>query len=111
MGRSAGPFESAVSDFVVALAPGAETDIGNAVLWYRERNALTADAFRTEVFHVIDRIGQMPLGRPADEEGMRHRVLRRFPYSVIYEVLGSTITVLAVAHHRRKPNYWRPSGG
>ena len=100
-----------MSDFVVAIAPAAESDIGNAVLWYRERNALVADAFRAEVFDAIDRIGETPLGRPADDEGNRHRVLRRFPYSVIYEVMGTTVTVLAVAHHRRKPNYWRPSGG
>jgi len=34
-------------------------------------------------------------------------VLHRFPYSVFYEVLGATMTVLAVAHHRRNPGYWR----
>ena len=100
-----------MSDFVVAIAPAAESDIGNAVLWYRARNALVADAFRAEVFDAIDRIGETPLGRPADDEDIRRRVLRRFPYSVVYEVTGTTVTVLAVAHHRRKPNYWRPSGG
>ena len=43
----------------------------------------------------------------ADEGGKRHRVLKRFPYSVFYEVQGSEVTILAVAHHRRKPSYWR----
>ena len=52
---------------------------------------------------------RLPSG--ADEEGNRKRVLHRFPYSVIYEVLGSTVTVLAMAHHRRKPGYWRSGGG
>jgi plasmid stabilization system protein ParE len=96
-----------VSGYVVQLAPAAEGDIGDAFLWYRERNALVADAFRAEVFDAIDRIAKAPLSRAADEEGNRKRVLKRFPYSVFYEVLGSTVTILAVAHHRRRPDYWR----
>ena len=67
--------------FGVELAPGAEADIREAFTWYRERNALIADAFRAEVFDSIERIADAPLTRPADESGNRKRVLRRFPYS------------------------------
>lgn len=95
-----------MSGYVVELAPAAEADIREAFTWYRERNALIADAFRTEVFETIDRIGDAPLAKAADEEGNRKRVLHRFPYSVIYEVQANTVTVLAVAHHRRRPGYW-----
>jgi plasmid stabilization system protein ParE len=63
--------------------------------------------FRAEVFDAIDRLADTPLSWPADDEGNRRRVLRRFPYSVWFEVLESTVTVLAVAHHRRRPGYWR----
>jgi toxin ParE1/3/4 len=98
-----------VSDFVVVLAPAAERDISDAFLWYRERNALAADGFRAEVFDAVDRIASAPLSRPSDDEGNRMRVLKRFPYSVVYGVAGATITVLAIAHHRRRPNYWRAS--
>jgi plasmid stabilization system protein ParE len=42
-----------VSGYVVELSPAAEADIRDAVLWYRERNALIADAFRAEVFDGI----------------------------------------------------------
>lgn len=95
-----------MSDYAVELAPAAEADVRDAFVWYRERNALIADAFRTEVFDAIDRIAETPLAKAADEEGNRKRVLHRFPYSVIYEVSGTTVTVVAVAHHRRKPGYW-----
>ena len=95
----------------VELALGAEADIREAFTWYRERNALIADAFRAEVFDCIDRIAQAPLARPADEGGDRKRVLRRFPYAVIYEVQASTVTVLAVAHSRRRPSYWTTTKG
>lgn len=33
-------------------------------------------------------------------------VLRRFPYTVHYEFNASAVTVLAVAHQRRRPRYW-----
>jgi plasmid stabilization system protein ParE len=76
--------------------------------WYRARNALIADAFRATVFDTIDRIAEAPLAKAADDEGNRRRVLHRFPYSVIYEVSGDKVIILAVAHHRRKPGYWSP---
>ncbi|HZE92050.1 MAG TPA: type II toxin-antitoxin system RelE/ParE family toxin [Rhizobacter sp.] len=96
-----------MSEFVVVLASAAERDIADALVWYRQRNALAADGFRAEVFDAIEHIGDSPLSRPADEDGNRHRVLKRFPYSVFYEVLESTVVILAIAHHRRKPSYWR----
>jgi plasmid stabilization system protein ParE len=95
-----------VSAHHVEIAPAAECDIREAFLWYPNRNRLIADAFRTEVFDAIDRLGNSPLGKAADTLGNRRRVLHRFPYSVVYEVTERTVTILAVAHHRRLPNYW-----
>ena len=42
-----------------------------------------------------------------DAVGNRRRLLKHFPYSVWFEVEAGTVTVLAVAHHRRVPGYWR----
>jgi toxin ParE1/3/4 len=33
--------------------------------------------------------------------------LCRFRYNVIYAVDGEEIVIVAVAHHRRHPGYWR----
>ncbi len=96
-----------MTQYLVELAAVAESDIRDAVLWYSERNLLIADAFRAEVFDTIERVGQFPLGKAADDEGNRRRVLHRFPYSVVYDVEGSTVRILAVTHHRRQPGYWR----
>ena len=96
-----------MSAFIVVLASAAESDISDAMLWYRERHALAADGFRAEVFDIIEHIADAPLSRPADEDGNRHRLLKRFPYSVFYDVIGNTVIIMAVAHHRRRPSYWR----
>ena len=101
-----------MSSYVVRLEPRAERDIADAFLWYRERNPMAAESFRAEVFDLIDRIADVPLSWPViDEDGNRRRSLRRFPYAVIFEVRQDTITVMAIAHHRRKPGYWQASPG
>jgi plasmid stabilization system protein ParE len=38
--------------------------------------------------------------------GYRRLNLRIFPYYIPYVVRGSTLWVLAIAHGRRKPEYW-----
>lgn len=38
---------------------------------------------------------------------LRKLLLERFPYAVIVDVRPETTLVLAVAHLRRRPGYWR----
>jgi len=91
--------------FRVSLLPPAEEEIGEAFHWYFERSPFAADAFRAEVIAAIDSLAEDPLMWPADAEGVRYYILRRFPYTLHYEVTGSDVTVLAVAHQRRRPGY------
>ena len=93
--------------FVVDILPEAEAEIGEAFLWYFERSPLAADAFRTETFQAIDGLTTDAPMWPEDEDGIRRHILRHFPYTVYCEIQGNTVTVLAVAHQRRKPGYWR----
>jgi plasmid stabilization system protein ParE len=62
--------------------------------------------------HVFRLIHQHPgVGSPvpgvAESVGARRVALRRFPYSVIYLELGEELRILAFAHMRRRPGYWR----
>jgi len=45
--------------------------------------------------------------RAQDANGIRHCILQHFPYTVCYEAVDHKVTVLAVAHQRREPGYWR----
>lgn len=93
--------------FQVSLLPLAEEEILEAFHWYFDRSPFAADAFRTEVTAAIDSLGEDPLMWPADTEDVRYYILRRFPYTIHYEVTGSEVIVLAVAHQRRRPGYWQ----
>jgi len=33
--------------------------------------------------------------------------MRRFPFSIVYYVADDTIRIVAVAHAKRRPGYWR----
>jgi toxin ParE1/3/4 len=96
-----------VTRFVVSVLPEAEADIREAFLWYRERSPLAANGFRAEVFDALDELTDQASVWPCDENGVHHRVLKRFPCTVYYELADSVVTVLAVAHHRRLPDYWQ----
>ena len=41
------------------------------------------------------------------EPDIRSAKVKRFPYRVVYVVVAETIDVLAVAHAKRRPAYWR----
>jgi len=38
---------------------------------------------------------------------LRRILVRRFPYGLVYRVEPDTIFIVAVAHLRRRPGYWR----
>lgn len=44
---------------------------------------------------------------PLGEAGVKRLVLRRFPYDIVFFPRENEITVLAFAHHSRRPAYWR----
>jgi hypothetical protein len=51
-------------------------------------------------------VAAAPLRWPAYRAKTRRYVFRRFPYSLVYKVYGDLVRVLAVAHDKRRSNYW-----
>jgi plasmid stabilization system protein ParE len=96
-----------VSQFEVVILPDAEAEIGGAFQWYSDRDASTAHAFRTEAFECIDALAHSATRWKQNDDGTRRVLLRQFPYTVFYEVDGDVVFVIAVAHQRREPGYWR----
>ncbi len=78
-----------------------------AARWYAERNPLAAAAFELEVRHAFHEITETPDSWPTHVEGTRRFLLHRFPYEIVYRLLGASVLVLTVAHCKRRPGYWR----
>jgi plasmid stabilization system protein ParE len=76
--------------------------------WYERRGTDSGDEFVEETDRAIARIQQHPYRWPVCFGRFRRVRLRRFPYSLYYHVVDSSrALVLAVAHARRRPGYWR----
>lgn len=62
--------------------------------------------FGAEVNRAIELLlANSGIGAPLTDD-LRIFVLRRFPHSIIYSVIGDTLCIFAVAHTSRKPGYW-----
>ena len=89
------------------LHPEAVEEAEVVARWYRERSPRTAARFVDEVNQAIDRILGAPNRWPLGSSGTRKIKLPCFPFAVIYRESGDIIQILAVAHGRRRPGYWR----
>ena len=91
-----------------SLHPEAEDGLREAAEFYRERagNPLTQSLF-AEFERSMEMLLQHPGLGPLWRRGKRRYVMRHFPYALIYVVSGEEIRILAVAHHGRRPGYWR----
>ena len=91
----------------VDLHPEAIAEAQAAYRWYRERNETAAEAFLAELDRAVELISEGPMRWPVYLHGTRRLLLRRFPFFVVYREVGEALQVVAVAHGRRKPGYWK----
>jgi plasmid stabilization system protein ParE len=78
-----------------------------AARYYEERRRGLGDEFLSEVERAVTFAAERPeAGTPLGAD-LRWVLTRRFRYAVIYRERERGIEVLAVAHLRRRPGYWR----
>ena len=75
--------------------------------WYRERSESAEAAFLKELDHAIEVVVNAPERWPRYISGTRRYVFATFPYSLVYFRELEVIHVVAVAHGKRRPGYWR----
>lgn len=90
------------------LAREAEEELAQAVAFYNSRaSTAVAHAFLVEFTRAARLVAANPgLGTPTTRE-RRLFPLHRFPYSLVYRVDDEGVRIGAVAHHSRRPGYWR----
>jgi plasmid stabilization system protein ParE len=89
------------------LLPPAEEEMTEAALFYERAAARLGDDFLDDVQFAIDSVRERPELGATVPFGFRRVLLRRFPFSIIYAVESSLILIIAVAHQRRAPGYWK----
>jgi toxin ParE1/3/4 len=79
----------------------------NAVEYYRERSSELARDFYEELNRAIEDLLELPESSPVIHPiGVRRKMLQRFPYNVLYTVDPDVLYIVAIAHQKRRPDYW-----
>lgn len=74
----------------------------------KEAQPATARRFKLIFDNAMDLVCEHPQGSRIIAGKIIHRkALRVFPISIIYRVDQGRVIVLAVAHQRKKPDYWK----
>ena len=93
------------------LHPEAENDLRHAAEFYRESaDSSLSQSLLAEFERSVDVLLQHPGLGTLWRNGRRRFLMRRFPYSLVYTIVDEQIRILAVAHHSRRPDYWRGRG-
>lgn len=91
----------------IVIHPDAVAEARAAAQWYRERSPLAADAFLAELDRAVERIAENPEMYPHYVLGTRRYLLQHFPFYLVYREVAGKLQLVAIAHGRRRPEYWK----
>ncbi|HLA94186.1 MAG TPA: type II toxin-antitoxin system RelE/ParE family toxin [Pyrinomonadaceae bacterium] len=82
-------------------------ELEDAAIYYDSEQTGLGRRFVTFVDDAIDGIVTTPMTWPLVNEDVRRRVLKVFPYAILYTEYESYILIVAVMHCGRNPEYWK----
>ena len=92
----------------VIIHSEATRELDNAIKYYEQQKIGLGLDLLSEIEQALEKIKINPnLGTPHTIEGICRYVIRRFPYIIFYVEFEAFIWVVAIAHGKRKPDYWK----
>ncbi len=93
--------------YKTVLLAEANEEITDAAEFYHQVSPKLSADLLLKFYETLDLIVKAPLRNRLIRRKYRKLNLRRFPYKVVYRVVKDTVYVVAFAHHKRRPSYWR----
>jgi toxin ParE1/3/4 len=90
----------------VRFLPAAEIEFLREVSYYAKARSGTGERFRAAVQAAVARIAAHPLGGAPSFKETRSALVKGFPFSIVYRPSSNELLVVAIAPHRKRPNYW-----
>ena len=81
------------------IQPAADRDLDHAINWYERKQQGLGVELLDEFVTTVESICGFPESYPLLLSPYRRALLKRFPYSVLYEVFNDTVFVHAVVHN------------
>lgn len=96
----------------VRISKDAARELEEATLWYERQSPGLGKRLVSAFEHAVDALGgEMPpllaMDGEAAAKGAKRIILRRFPFSVIVIQRSDEYVIVALAHHSRRPGYWK----
>lgn len=92
----------------VELLPPARNDFEESYAWYHKQSIRAAERFELSIDAAIQKLRNDPrIGIRIDDDHWFYRLKKSFPFYVVYRIEPAKVIVVAIAHYRREPNYWR----
>lgn len=92
---------------ILSLHEDADRELNDVADYYDAESLGLGTAFLDQLDDGYQRILENPHAAAEIDPDIRKLVLAKFPYNLIYEIDGDVVLILAVAHQRRRPHYWR----
>lgn len=86
---------------------GARADFDESFDWYAKRSVGAAIGFAAAVDEAIDKIAADPRRFATTFGGCRYCSVKRYPFRVVFRDEPNRLVVVAIAHAKRRPGYWR----
>ena len=77
------------------------------VIYYSEAETGLGARFTAAVEEAAARAFAFPQSGSPYRSGTRRVLVKDFPFSLVYRAESEGIVIFAVAHHARRPYYWR----
>ena len=90
---------------LIEYHPQVECDLEETAAYYTRRNPHAAHRFLDAFNDAARFVGQFPRASREDH-GLRRKRIGRFPYAIVYRILGETAQVLVVENLMRRSGYW-----
>jgi toxin ParE1/3/4 len=88
--------------------PAAAIELEESMVWYANKDESLGRRLNRDIREIEALIQHYPKRYEYDgATKCRQAVIRGFPYSIWYFDGTEVVWIIAVAHHRRRPGYWR----
>lgn len=91
---------------VVSFHHLAERELNDATQYYELESPGLGAAFVAEVERCTEAIARHPEAGQTVVGAIHRRLVRRFPYGLLYTVKPDAVRILAVMNLKRRPAYW-----
>ncbi len=86
---------------------GARRDFDESFDWYAERSAAAAVRFAGAVDDALLKSALNPAQFASRDGVHRDCPVERFPFRIVYRIVEDRVLVVALAHAKRRPGFWK----